>query len=128
PFIMVCINFAFFFALFCNRLGLFVTASPLLFAVVLGSLHFCIGRSAKYTLFDTIKELAFVPLNEEGQMKGKLIIDGIGSRLGRGTSSFLSITLFLLLGGPSESAIFIGILAIIFSLISLPAARFVGCK
>jgi AAA family ATP:ADP antiporter len=92
----------------------------------LGSIHFCIGRSAKYTLFDAIKELAFIPLNQEGQIKGKLIIDGIGSRLGRGTSSLLSIVLFLLMGGPGESAIFAGILAISFALIMIPAGRFIG--
>lgn len=59
-------------------------------------------------------------------MKGKLIIDGIGSRMGRGTSSLLSIVLFLLMGGAGESAIFAGILAITFAAISIPAARFIG--
>jgi len=56
-------------------------------------------------------------------MKGKLIIDGIGSRLGRGTSSLLSIFLFLLVGGPGESAIFAGIIATCFALFAIPAAR-----
>ncbi len=32
-------------------------------------------------------------------MKGKLVIDGIGSRFGRGTSSLISIALFTLVGG-----------------------------
>ncbi len=128
PIIMVVITFGFFFAIYCSKIGLFPGSSPLIFAVILGSLHFCIGRSAKYTLFDTIKELAFIPLNEEGQMKGKLIIDGIGSRMGRGTSSLLSIVLFLILGGPGESAIFVGILAVLFAAISIPAGKFIGLE
>jgi ATP:ADP antiporter, AAA family len=126
PILMVGITFTFFFSIYLSKIGVFPGASPLTFAVILGSLHFIIGRSAKYTLFDAIKELAFIPLNQEGQMKGKLIIDGIGSRMGRGTSSLLSIVLFLLMGGPGESAIFAGILAIIFAAIMIPAAKFIG--
>ncbi len=126
PILMVAITFGFFFALYLGKIGLFPGSSPLVFAVILGSIHFCIGRSAKYTLFDAIKELAFIPLNQEAQIKGKLIIDGIGSRLGRGTSSLLSIVLFLIMGGPGESAIFAGILAITFALIMIPAGRFIG--
>lgn len=122
PILMVVVTMGFFFVVYCGKMGIF----PLTFAVVLGSIHFCGGRAAKYTLFDAIKELAFIPLNQEGQMKGKLIIDGIGSRMGRGTSSLLSIILFLLMGGPNESILFAGILAIAFAAISLPAARFIG--
>ncbi len=128
PILMVAITFGFFFVIYLGKIGVFPGSSPLTIAVILGSVHFCIGRSAKYTLFDAIKELAFIPLNQEGQMKGKLIIDGIGSRMGRGTSSLLSIVLFLLMGGPGESAIFAGILAITFAAISLPAARFIGLE
>ncbi len=126
PILMVGITFTFFFSIYLSKIGVFPGASPLTFAVILGSLHFIIGRSAKYTLFDAIKELAFIPLNQEGQMKGKLIIDGIGSRMGRGTSSLLSIVLFLVMGGPGESAIFAGILAITFAAIMIPSAKFVG--
>ncbi len=126
PVLMVAITFGFFFAIYLGRLGWFPGSSPVMIAVVLGSIHFCIGRAAKYTMFDAIKELAFIPLNQEGQMKGKLIIDGIGSRMGRGTSSLLSIVLFLIMGGPGESAIFAGILAITFALVMIPAGRFIG--
>ena len=126
PILMVSITFAFFFILYCGKFGLFPGTSPLTIAVILGSLHFCIGRAAKYTLFDAIKELAFIPLNQEAQIKGKLIIDGIGSRLGRGTSSLLSIVLFLVMGGLGESVLFAGILAICFALIMIPAARSIG--
>ena len=124
---MVGITFAFFVVIYLGKIGLFPGSSPLTIAVILGSLHFCIGRSAKYTLFDAIKEIAFIPLTQEAQMKGKLIIDGIGSRMGRGTSSLLSIVLFLLMGGPEEKGPFLwGILAVTFAMISLPAARFIG--
>lgn len=126
PVLMVVITFAFFFAIYLGKIGVLPGATALI--ITMGSLHFCIGRAAKYTLFDAIKEIAFIPLNQEGQVKGKLIIDGIGSRLGRGTSSLISILLFLMMGGPGESAIFAGILAITFALVMIPAGRFVGSE
>jgi len=126
PALMILLTFAFFAVVCFGKAGFFPGSSPLIAAVVLGSLHFCIGRSVKSTLFDATKELAFIPLDQEGQVRGKLIIDGIGSRLGRGTSSFLSIILFLLLGGPGESALFAGILALVAALISIPSVRFIG--
>jgi AAA family ATP:ADP antiporter len=126
PALMVLMTFAFFSVVCLGKAGLFPGTSPFPIAIMLGSLHFCIGRAAKYTLFDATKELAFVPLSQEAQVKGKLIIDGIGSRLGRGGSSFISIFLFLLMGGPGESALFAGILAVSFALISLPAVRSIG--
>lgn len=126
PVLMVLMTFAFFTSIYIGKMGLFPGVSSVSLMVFLGSLHFCIGRSTKYTIFDTTKELAFIPLSQEGQVKGKLVIDGIGSRLGRGASSFLSILLFIFIGGPGESAIFAGILALCFALMSLPAARVIG--
>lgn len=125
PVLMVLMTFAFFAVACLHKFGA-TTYSLLPLAVALGSFHFCVGRSMKYTFFDAAKELAFIPLSQEGQVKGKLIIDGIGSRFGRGTSSFLNIILFISLGGPGESALFAGILAITFALISVPATRFIG--
>lgn len=126
PILMVGMTLCFFAAVHFGKMGLFPGASPLSTIVFLGSLHFCIGRSAKYTIFDTTKELAFVPLSEEAQVKGKLVIDGIGSRFGRGTSSLISIALFHFVGGPSESVLFAGIIAVTFAIFMLPAARLVS--
>ena len=126
PALMVVTTFGFFSVICLGKIGWITLSSPLQIAVALGSLHFCLCRSAKYTLFDATKELAFIPLDQEGQVKGKLIIDGIGSRLGRGGSSLLSIFLFLLLGGPGESALFVGILALAFALVSIKATRYIG--
>jgi AAA family ATP:ADP antiporter len=126
PALMILMTLAFFSVVCLGKIGVFPGSSAITAAVFLGSLHFCIGRSVKNTLFDATKELAFIPLDQEAQVKGKLIIDGIGSRLGRGTSSLLSIFLFLIMGGPGESALFAGILAFVIALIALPSVRFIG--
>jgi AAA family ATP:ADP antiporter len=126
PILMVGATVAFFSVNCMAKYGMLPGFSPIGVIVALGSLHFCIGRAAKYTLFDAIKELAFIPLNQEGQVKGKLIIDGIGSRLGRGGSSLINILLFLLAGGPGESVLFAGIIATSMALSMIPVAKVVG--
>ncbi len=69
----------------CVALG----TSPIALAVFLGSLQNCIVRGTKYSLVDSTKELAFVPLSQESKLKGKAAIDGVGSRLGKSGGSLL---------------------------------------
>ncbi|CRX38874.1 Npt1/Npt2 family nucleotide transporter [Estrella lausannensis] len=80
--------------------------------VVLGSLQYCLCRAAKYTLFDSSKELAYVLLPAREKREGKLVIDGMCARVGRGSASFLSIGLIALSGSVLGSALPAGILAI----------------
>ena len=80
--------------------------------ILLGSLQYCICRAAKYTLFDASKELAFVLMPPFQKMKGKLVIDGICARLGRGGASTLSICLITVCGGVFASSLLTGIIAI----------------
>jgi ATP:ADP antiporter, AAA family len=80
--------------------------------VALGSVQYCIARAIKYTFFDTAKELAFVVMQKEDQIKGKLVIDGICARLGRGGSSLLSIFFITISGGILASSFVTGIVAI----------------
>lgn len=58
--------------------------TPLAAAVFLGATHNCLCRVAKNMFVDPTKELAFVPLDSATQLKGKAIIDGIGTHAGRG--------------------------------------------
>src|SRR6185295_18186975 len=70
---------------------------PLL--VGIGSVLFCTVRAAKYTLFDTSKELSFLLLPPLEKMQGKLVIDGMCARIGRGSASFFSLGLIQFCGG-----------------------------
>lgn len=63
--------------------------TPLALAVLLGSIQNCFTKAAKYSLFDTTKEMAFIPLAPEHKLKGKAAIDGIGSRLGKSGGSLI---------------------------------------
>jgi len=79
-----------------------IPASPQFLIVGLGSIHICLSRSCRYTLFDPTKEMAFIPLPSEEKLKCKTQIDGISSRLGKGISS-LSMQ-FMLIFLPSVLA------------------------
>lgn len=39
--------------------------------------------TAKYTFFDTTKEMALIPLNDNDRANGKAAVDGLGGRLGK---------------------------------------------
>ncbi len=75
-----------------------------------GTAFYCLVRAAKYTLFDTSKEISFVLLPPLEKMQGKLVVDGMCARLGRGGGSLLTLVLIQLSGsvlatGPIAGAI-----------------------
>lgn len=67
-------------------------------ALFFGSAQICMGRAAKYTVFDETKEIAFIPLPKVEQRKGKAVVDGIASRFGKSGGS-LTIQVLLVLCG-----------------------------
>lgn len=67
-------------------------------ALIFGSAQICLGRAAKYTVFDETKEIAFIPLPMSEQRKGKAVVDGIASRFGKSGGS-LTIQVLLIICG-----------------------------
>lgn len=65
------------------------------FILMFGSAQICLGRAAKYTVFDETKEIAFIPLSKENQRKGKAVVDGIASRFGKSGGSAILIVLLI---------------------------------
>lgn len=128
PLIMFITSAGFFiFMIFQGYLGEIVFAltgaTPLVIAVYLGTIHNCLSKSAKYSVFDTTKEMAFIPLSNECKIKGKAAIDGVGSRLGKSGGSLLQQGLILLFGSVSASAPYIAAM-----LIAVLAGWFVATK
>jgi len=79
---------------FKESLGALFHISPLLLAVLVGSLQYSTSKGMKYALFDPTKEMAYIPLDAESKVKGKAAIDVIGGRLGKsGGSLFLQFVL-----------------------------------
>ncbi len=63
--------------------------TPLALTVLLGTLQNSLARTTKYTLFDSTKEIAFIPLDRESKLNGKAAIDGVISRAGKSSGSII---------------------------------------
>lgn len=85
-----------------SRMGL-SAAGLLPFAVHFGLLNVIFVKSVKYVLFDTTKEQAYIPLDEESKVRGKAAVDGVGSRLGKSLGSIV-VTLLTLSVGSIDDA------------------------
>ena len=84
-----------------------MTTAPLALSVFFGGAQNCISRACKYTVFDTTKEMSFIPLSAECKLKGKAAIDGVGSRLGKSGGSVIHQFLLMIFGTISASTPFV---------------------
>ena len=106
------------FVLFRDHLAGYIATigtTPLMLAVLFGAAQNIMSKSAKYSLFDPTKEMAYIPLDPESKVKGKAAIDVVGARLGKSGGSFVQQA--LLVGFGSLAAITPYIAAILFVII-----------
>jgi len=79
--------------------------TPLVFLVLVGAFQNIASKVVKYSFFDSTKEMAYIPLDQESKVKGKAAIDMVGSRLGKSSSSWLQLGLMQVVG--TSSVLFI---------------------
>lgn len=100
-------------------------STPLILSVSLGTIQNCLARASKHTLFDATKEIAFIPLSPESKLKGKAVIDGIGSRIGKSGGSVIHqglifVTSSVAASTPIVAVLYLGIVFVwILSVITL---------
>jgi AAA family ATP:ADP antiporter len=117
PVCLLVTSFAFFSSLIIPKdlLGEwanFLQTTPTYLTVTLGSIYYVFGMSAKYTIFDTSKEMAFLSIDSEERTRAKSVIDSIGSRLGKSGASCFYQFLLIAFGVASEYILLIGIISI----------------
>lgn len=87
-----------------------IGTTPLAIAVFFGAAQVCMSKACKYSVFDSTREMAFIPLGHECKLKGKAAIDGVGSRLGKSGGSVIHQGLLMVFGTVSMSAPYVAII------------------
>lgn len=83
----------------------FSFTDPVMLAVVIGAIQNILSKSSKYTLFDSTKEMAYVPLDEQLKTRGKAAADMIGTKLGKSSSALIQSMLFVLIPSATYATI-----------------------
>lgn len=94
----------------------FAFTDPVMVAVNIGAIQNVLSKSTKYTLFDSTKEMSYVPLGDELKTRGKAAADVIGTKLGKSAGAFTQMVIFMLIPAATYQSIS-GILMVIFFII-----------
>jgi AAA family ATP:ADP antiporter len=71
-----------------------IITSPLAMAVFMGAIQNIMSKGAKYSIWDTSREMLFIPLDNELKTKGKAAVDIISSKVGKSSSGLFQAMLF----------------------------------
>lgn len=104
----------------------YLNVSPLFLIVTLGSIYYVFAMTAKYTIFDTCKEMAFLSIDSEERIKAKSVIDSMGSRFGKTGASCLYQFLLITFGSTSGHLSVIGFTSVLVIGISIAASKRLG--
>ena len=95
PAVMVGAGVIFFGLILGGKATASLATNPVLIAVMVGASAIIATKAAKYSLFDTTKEMAYIPLDVELKTKGKAAVEVAGGRLGKGSGALVQSLLLM---------------------------------
>jgi len=71
-----------------------ILMTPLALAVSVGAVQNILAKGTKYSIWDTSREMLYIPLDNELKTKGKAAVDVISSKIGKSSSGLLQSVIF----------------------------------
>ncbi|WP_103897542.1 GTP/GDP exchange transporter Tlc5 [Rickettsia fournieri] len=95
-----------------------ILMSPLALAVSIGGIQNILAKGTKYSIWDTSREMLYIPLDEELKTKGKAAVDVISAKVGKSSSGLVQSIIFTLV--PTATFTLISpILMVVFTFVCL---------
>ena len=89
------------FTLFNNAMIM----TPLAMAVSVGAIQNILAKGTKYSIWDTSREMLYIPLDNELRTKGKAAVDVVSSKIGKSSSGLIQSMLFVLIPSATYTSI-----------------------
>lgn len=102
--------------------------TPLLVAVLFGTIQNVMSKASKYSIFDPTKEMAYIPLDQEAKVKGKAAIDVVGARLGKAGGAGMQMMLIWIYGTLASATPAIAIILFFIIAAWIMAVRYLSTK
>jgi len=110
----------FIFIIFIEEIGSCFGGFNLLYAaIIVGAIQNILSKSSKYSLFDSTKEMAYIPLSLELRTKGKAAVEVIGTKFGKSLGAFIQSLIFIIIPTATFDSIIIYLLIIFVAMMSL---------
>ncbi len=74
-----------------------VLMSPLALAVFVGAVQNVLSKGSKYSIWDTSRQMLYIPLDQELRTKGKAAVDVISPKIGKSASGLIQSMIFTIL-------------------------------
>ncbi len=92
-----------------------ILLSPLAMAVFVGAVQNVLSKGSKYSIWDTSRQMLYIPLDQELRTKGKAAVDIISPKIGKSASGLIQSVVFTIVPAATYHSIAPGLMIIFIS-------------
>ena len=70
-----------------------------------GAVQNVMAKGSKYSIWDTSREMLYIPLDDELKTRGKAAVDVISSKIGKSSSSLIQAVIFTIIPSATYTSI-----------------------